>query len=132
MAEEKESPEDKNYHRFMSFLRNTWNMSEHTISSYGIDICQFAGLCLKKNPLEEQIDWDSVSVYDARNFIVSLQDEGLTKTRMQRKLSGLRSFFPLSCPGLPCPFQSVFRFDRSEKTEESAKIYDCCRSWQFA
>ena len=93
MAEEKESPEDKNYHRFMSFLRNTRNMSEHTISSYGIDICQFAGLCLKKNPLEEQIDWDSVSVYDARNFIVSLQDEGLTKTSMQRKLSGLRSFF---------------------------------------
>lgn len=94
MSGEKEKClEDQNYHRFISCLRNTRNMSEHTISSYGIDICQFAGLCLKKNPLEEQIDWDSVTLYDARNFIVTLQEEGLSKSSMQRKLSGLRSFF---------------------------------------
>lgn len=93
MPDEKESLEDKNYQRFISYLRNTRNMSEHTVSSYGIDICQFAGLCLKKDPKNEQVDWDAVSVYDARGFIVDLQEAGLSKTSMQRKLSGLRSFF---------------------------------------
>jgi integrase/recombinase XerC len=85
--------EDKNYHRFISYLKNTKNMSEHTVSSYGIDICQFAALCLKKNPLSEQIAWEDVSVYDARSFIVELQDENLSKTSILRKLSALRSFF---------------------------------------
>ena len=93
MADEKECMEDKNYHRFISYLRNTKNMSEHTIASYGIDICQFARMCLQKDPLNEQIDWDAVGVHDARNFIVDLQDAELTKTSMLRKLSGLRSFF---------------------------------------
>lgn len=93
MNEEKEFTGDKCYQRFISYLRNTKNMSEHTVSSYGIDICQFAALCLKKDPLNEDVDWDSVSVYDARNFIVDLQDAELSKTSIQRKLSGLRSFF---------------------------------------
>ncbi|MBQ9771166.1 MAG: tyrosine recombinase XerC [Lentisphaeria bacterium] len=93
MNEEKEYPGDKNYQRFLAYLRSTKNMSEHTISSYGIDICQFAQLCLKKNPAEEEIDWDSVTLYDARSFIVDLQEAQLSKSSMQRKLSGMRSFF---------------------------------------
>ena len=65
-----ESTEDKNYQRFMSFLRNSKNVSEHTVASYGIDICQFARLALGKDPLKEQIDWNLVTVEDARSFIV--------------------------------------------------------------
>lgn len=88
-----ESTEDKNYQRFMSFLRNSKNVSEHTVASYGIDICQFARLALGKDPLKEQIDWNLVTVDDARSFIVDLQEDNLTKTSILRKLSGMRSFF---------------------------------------
>ena len=93
MSEEKEHSGDKNYGRFISYLRNTKNMSEHTVSSYGIDICQFAKLCLKQDPLEEEIDWDVITVHHARSFVVDLQEAGLSKTSIQRKLSGMRSFY---------------------------------------
>lgn len=84
---------DKNYERFLSFLRNTRNMSEHTVEGYGIDICQFAKMRLGKDPLSEQIHWENVDVDTARRFILDLQDAQLCKTSMLRKLSGLRSFF---------------------------------------
>lgn len=84
---------DPNYQRFISYLRHSKNMSEHTVSSYGIDICQFAKTCLNKNPMQDVIDWDAVTVSDARFFISKLQEAQLTKTSMLRKLSGLRSFF---------------------------------------
>ena len=93
VLKEKNSVPDKNYERFMSFLRNTRNMSEHTIAGYGIDICQFARMRLGKDPLEEQIHWEDVDVHIARSFILDLQDAKLCRTSMLRKLSGMRSFF---------------------------------------
>ena len=93
MSEEKKVSADKNYDRFLSYLRNTKNMSEHTVESYGIDICQFAGLRLNQDPRNDEINWDAVTVHDARSFIVDLQEAKLSKTSIQRKLSGMRSFF---------------------------------------
>ena len=93
MSEEKQVFVDKNYDRYISYLTNTKNMSEHTVESYGIDICQFAELCLSQDPRNEEIDWASITVHHARSFIVDLQEAGLSKTSIQRKLSGMRSFF---------------------------------------
>ena len=89
----KNSSEDRNYARFISYLRNARNMSEHTVSGYGRDICQFAQIRLNKDPLSEQIKWEEVDIHTARNFIVDLQDAELCKTSMLRKLSSLRSFY---------------------------------------
>lgn len=89
-----EPNEDHALDSFTRYLQNERDASAHTVASYRIDIIQFANLVLKKNPEESQIDWKSVNVYDARNFVVLLQEEeGESKTSIQRKLSGLRSFY---------------------------------------
>ena len=89
-----EPNEDHALDSFTRYLQNERDASAHTVASYRIDIIQFANLVLKKNPEESEIDWKSVNVYDARNFVVLLQEEeGESKTSIQRKLSGLRSFY---------------------------------------
>lgn len=89
-----EQKEDHALDSFTRYLQNERDASAHTVASYRIDIIQFANLVLKKNPEESEIDWKSVNVYDARNFVVLLQEEeGESKTSIQRKLSGLRSFY---------------------------------------
>ena len=92
-VEKEASAEDPNYARFLAYLRNTRNMSEHTIASYGIDICQFAQIRLGKDPMKQVIKWEEVDIHTARSYIVDLQDAELSKTSMLRKLSGLRSFY---------------------------------------
>ena len=89
----RQTEQDKNYTRFISYLRKTRNMSEHTVSGYGRDICQFAQLRLRKDPLSEQIKWEDVTLHTARNYIVDLQEAELSKTSMLRKLSSMRSFY---------------------------------------
>lgn len=89
-----EKQEDHALASFTRSLRNERDASPHTVESYRIDIIQFANLVLKRDPEESEIDWKSVNVYDARNFVVLLQEEeNESKTSIQRKLSGLRSFY---------------------------------------
>lgn len=78
---------------FMSYLINERNASGHTSDSYAIDIVQFSHLVLKSDAASKQIDWNAVSVLDARSLAVALQEEKLSKTSIVRKLSALRSFF---------------------------------------
>ena len=79
---------------YLLYLAAERNASVHTIDSYRMDICDFAEQILKKNLDEEPADWNSVTLGDARDFIVILQEkENLAKTSMIRKLSAMRSFF---------------------------------------
>lgn len=76
---------------FLAYLRNERQASEHTIANYGMDIEQFAHLAL--NSSLKKADWNQADVYQARSFIVALQNENLARTSILRKISSLRSFY---------------------------------------
>ncbi|MDD3127497.1 MAG: tyrosine recombinase XerC [Candidatus Izemoplasmatales bacterium] len=83
--------EDKALSAFLSYLANEKQASEHTLESYKIDIVQFAELVL--NVKDAAPAWDAVNVYDARKFILALQEQKEARTSIQRKISAMRSFF---------------------------------------
>ena len=72
--------QDRSLSGFLAYLGNERNASEHTLESYKMDIVQFSKLTLNMDASEQAVDWDSVSVHDARSFIVALQGEDLSKT----------------------------------------------------
>lgn len=78
---------------FLSYLRAERNASEHTLESYRMDIEQFTKLILNQDAARNDVNWDDISVHDARSFVVSLQNEELTKTSITRKMSAMRSFY---------------------------------------
>lgn len=83
----------KNTHveKFLAYLRNERQASEHTINNYAMDIEQFSHIAL--NTSLEKASWEKANVYQARSFIVSLQQEKLARTSILRKISSLRSFY---------------------------------------
>ena len=72
---------------FLSYLRAERNASEHTLESYRMDIEQFSKLILNQDAAGSEINWDDVSVHDARSFVVGLQGEELTKSDAHAQLS---------------------------------------------
>ena len=78
---------------FLTYLRAERNASEHTLESYRMDIEQFCKMILDQDASAAAINWDDVSVHDARSFVVSLQNDELTKTSIIRKMSAMRSFY---------------------------------------
>lgn len=85
---------DRALSSFLSYLLNERNASQHTVDSYRLDIQQFAQLLLNTDADCTQVDWNSIDVYAARNYIVKLQEEAeVSRTSILRKLSGMRSFY---------------------------------------
>ena len=78
---------------FLAYLRAERNASSHTLESYRMDIEQFTRMILKVEVDSSEVNWDDVSMHDARTFVVALQNEALTKTSIIRKMSALRSFY---------------------------------------
>lgn len=85
---------DRALSAFCAYLANERNSSARTVDSYRLDILQFARMMLEADAEEQQVDWNSIDVYGARTYIVRLQDEeGVSKTSILRKLSGMRTFY---------------------------------------
>lgn len=84
---------DSSLSGFLAYLGTERNASEHTVESYRMDIEQFARMILKAEVSTSQINWNDVSVHDARTFVVALQQDELSKTSIIRKMSAMRSFF---------------------------------------
>ena len=78
---------------FLNYLSAERNDSPHTLEGYRMDIEQFSRTILKTDAAEKAVDWNDVSVHDARMFVVSLQNDKLTRTSISRKMSALRSFY---------------------------------------
>ena len=88
-----ETIHDDGLRGFLSYLAAERNASEHTCSSYALDIRQCAQICLKADPFEGTADWAALSVYDARDFVTSLSTDELARSSIMRKLSAMRSFY---------------------------------------
>lgn len=78
---------------FLNYLESERNASSHTLESYRMDVEAFSRLALGSDAACAQLDWGSAAVDDARSFLVALQGEGLAKSSILRKISGVRSFY---------------------------------------
>ncbi|AFN75773.1 tyrosine recombinase [Melioribacter roseus P3M-2] len=75
--------------RLLSEMSGVNRVSQNTIDAYSIDLNQFAGFC-------EEIgisSIDQISERHLRNYLVNLNEAGLSKTSVARKLSSLRKLF---------------------------------------
>ena len=84
---------DPSLNEFLICLTTEKNASLHTRNNYLLDILHFAQVSLKCDLHESAADWASVDVYQARNYIVQLQEEELARSSIIRKMSALRSFY---------------------------------------
>lgn len=75
---------------FLYFAEFGENKSSNTIRSMKKDLYQLAQYLKDIEKIERSMDIDSVMV---RGFIAQLQEEGITKRTINRKLSSIRSFF---------------------------------------
>ena len=80
--------------KFLQYLRQERNCSEHTCKNYFLDLAHFASL----NPsmfesARSALPWSLCQERHARNFAMRLSSAGLKRNTVNRKLSSLRSFF---------------------------------------
>ncbi len=77
--------------QFMRYLKTEKDASEHTISSYRRDICQFRD-CISNDTSSAVITSTNITLAEAREFLLRLTRKGLARTSILRKISALRSF----------------------------------------
>ncbi|MBP5638255.1 MAG: tyrosine recombinase XerC [Victivallales bacterium] len=77
---------------FLEHLRVEKQSSEHTVSSYFIDLAQFVHFCPELRQ-SEGFGWASVTVPIARQYTMSLTECGLQRASINRKLCCMRAFF---------------------------------------
>lgn len=75
---------------FLNYLKLERNYSEKTIISYKKDLEQFK-MYLKQ--IDEEAELKAVDADLIRSWVMTMMDEGLTASSVNRKLSALRSFY---------------------------------------
>lgn len=74
---------------FMMYIKNERRYSKTTILAYSKDLLEFSDFLESSG----ESDINSLSYQDFRLFLAHLNDRGLARTTIARKLSSLRSFF---------------------------------------
>ena len=80
---------EKDIKDFLYFAEFGDNKSPNTIKSMKKDLIQLAEYLKQIEKIEKSMEIDSVMV---RGFILQLQESGITKRTINRKLSSIRSF----------------------------------------
>lgn len=78
--------------RFLLYMQNERNHSEHTVSGYMSDIGQFVNFLWGNNRLPPY-PWKEVDRYMARRYIAACRQAGMDAATAGRKISALRGFF---------------------------------------
>lgn len=79
--------------QFLDHLRTMKNVSPHTLRAYTEDLMQFADFLVEQAGEEPIESWAEVSHRHIRRFLSHLQEQGLRRTSLARRLSALRSFY---------------------------------------
>lgn len=74
--------------RFLGRLEHARNASPHTLRAYGRDLAEFAAFCEQRG-VE---DPSGLTQRALRGYLAVLEDRGLARASVQRKLSSVRSF----------------------------------------
>ncbi|MCQ2396203.1 MAG: tyrosine recombinase XerC [Lentisphaeria bacterium] len=83
---------DESMTRFITYLRTERQASENTIEAYFQDVAHFLQ-AVSHIADGNGCRWDAVSQEDARHFVAELSMQGDKSASINRKLSGLRSFY---------------------------------------
>jgi len=83
---------DPSVSHFVRYLENERNASQHTISSYVLDIEQFVRFTWGADSAPPH-RWERADRFAARKFLVEFQKAGKHASTTGRKLSSLRSFY---------------------------------------
>lgn len=67
--------------RFLTYLKNERNFSDHTVTAYKNDVLQFIAFLE-----QEQLDFRTFEYRDARNYLVSQYNKGLERTTVSRRI----------------------------------------------
>ncbi|MFO7936167.1 MAG: tyrosine recombinase XerC [Kiritimatiellia bacterium] len=78
---------------FVEHLQSVCGFSDNTVQSYIQDISQFAQFLWPEEEFEPPFIWQSVTMTDARGFLVRFHRNGNAAATTRRKLASLRSFF---------------------------------------
>ena len=84
--------EDREIMRFATHLAAERNASEHTLSSYAIDLAQLVSAKWGEE-MRPPYDWKSYTETDARSFITDFTKNGAAATTVRRKIAAARTFF---------------------------------------
>lgn len=74
---------------YISYIRLERNYSSYTVAEYSTDIDAF----LSFMDIEGLVDLTDVTYNEARLFVTTLYDSGLSRATISRKISAVRSFF---------------------------------------
>ena len=77
---------------FVRYLEGERNASKHTVSSYILDIAQFARI-IWGDEAKPPFKWGQTDRFSGRKFLVEFQKSGKEATTTGRKLSSLKSFY---------------------------------------
>lgn len=82
----------KELEEFLNYIKSERRYSQHTITSYQIDLTQFIHFLEEESSIDKVLA-DSVDKNHVRSFIEELYVHGLRKRSIARKLSAIKSFF---------------------------------------
>ncbi len=89
---------DQALEQLLVHLRVERNASKLTLVAYQTDLVQFQTFLAKQLALEaEELSVDQLSAREVRNYLASLQEAGLQRTSMARKLAALRTLCKYLC-----------------------------------
>lgn len=83
---------DKNIKDFVEYLTVEKNASQHTISSYLIDISQFIKMAWS-DQVHPPYNWETIDTFTARKFVVNNKLANYKPATIARKISSLKNFF---------------------------------------
>lgn len=83
---------DKHIRGFLKYIALERRYSAHTVESYAGDLEQFATFLTNYFNTRE-ILWPNIKKAHIRHFMVSLQEHGISRRSVARKLAALKSFF---------------------------------------
>ncbi len=82
----------KELEEFLNYIKTERRYSQHTITSYQIDLTQFIHFLEEELSIDKVLA-DSVDKNHIRSFVEELYIHGLRKRSIARKLSAIKSFF---------------------------------------
>ncbi len=83
---------DKHIRDFLKYISLERRYSAHTVESYAGDLEQFETF-LRNYFNTQEIIWPNIKKEQIRHFMISLQEHGISRRSVARKLAALKSFF---------------------------------------